>query len=137
MRATAFEVIAYRAFALAIALIGVSLAYRIARGLQLSPGWSALAAALAFSLFSFPAYTYNHWLTTLANLAAIACVQRAMLGEPRRWLFIAGLCVGASVLVKPIPIGVGKGPLCVPWSASSTTTTSPVAKNLKSSRCMS
>lgn len=107
LRATAFEVLAYRAFALALAVIGVCLAYRVARGLRLSAGWSALAAALAFSLFSFPAYTYNHWLTTLANLAAIACVQQAMAGEPKRWLCAAGLCVGLSVLVKPIPIGLG------------------------------
>jgi hypothetical protein len=107
LRATAFEVIAYRAVALAIAALGVCLAYRVARGLRLSPAWSALAATLAFSLFTFPAYTYNHWLTTVANLAAVVCVQRALAGAGRRWLAAAGVCVGVSVLVKPIPIGLG------------------------------
>src|SRR6266536_894424 len=35
------------------------------------------------------------------------------------------------------PIGVGRGPLCVPWRASSTTTASPTLKNRYNSRCMS
>src|SRR6185436_11414235 len=47
---------------------------------------------------------------------------------------------GASIRLPVggrMPIGVGRGPLCVPWRASSTTTTSRTLKNRYSSRCMS
>ena len=107
LRPIGFEVLAYRAFAMLFVVIGVCLAYRVARDLLLPSAWAGLAAALAFSLFSFPAYTYNHWLTTLANLASIVCVQRAAARGSRVALVAAGTLVGLSVLVKPIPIGFG------------------------------
>ena len=84
----------------------IPLVYFLSRRLM-PPAWSGLAAFLAVVLVDVPYYTYNHILASVSGLLALIFIVRFMEEERPRDLFISGIFIGISILVKPFLMGFG------------------------------
>lgn len=84
----------------------IPLVYFLSRRLM-PPAWSALAAFLSVVLVDVPYYTYNHILASVSGLLALIFMVRFIDAGRSRNLFIAGIFVGVSILVKPFLMGFG------------------------------
>jgi len=84
----------------------IPLVYFLSRRLM-PPAWAALAAFLSVALVDVPYYTYNHILASVSGLLALVFIVRFIEGKRARNLFIAGIFIGISILVKPFLMGFG------------------------------
>ncbi|NQT46857.1 MAG: glycosyltransferase family 39 protein [Candidatus Omnitrophica bacterium] len=84
----------------------IPLVYFLARRLMV-PLWAALAAFLSITLIDVPFYTYNHILATVAGLCALLFVIWFIERRATYNLFLAGIFVGITLLVKPFLMGLG------------------------------
>lgn len=107
LHAAAFRAFGVRLSSLRWLLYGALLVFAAAvyaLGSRLGPPWLALALTLLATVWSVPNYFaslpswYNLFFATYAALALTKFIE-----APRhRWLVIAGLCAGLSVLIKQV-----------------------------------
>lgn len=100
------NLVVFRLSFIIISLLIIPLVYYLARRLM-TPIWAGLSAFLSVLLIDVPYYTYNHILASVAGLCALLFFVRFLERHHSYTLFLTGIFIGISLLVKPFFMGFG------------------------------
>lgn len=99
------ELILMRLAAIFTGIIGIIVVYRLSKKIM-SNNFSLLAAFCSFALFTFPCYSFNHYLSVISLLITLLFVVKFLSDKKRIHLFMWGVFLTLTFLIRPAPTGI-------------------------------
>ncbi len=98
------ELILVRLAVIFIGATGITVVYNLSKKIM-SNNFSLLAAFCSFALFTFPAYSYCHYLSVMTTVITLWYVIKFFSDTKRGNLFMWGVFLTLTFLIRPFPSG--------------------------------
>jgi len=99
------ELILMRLAVIFIGAIGITIVYNLSKKIM-SNNFSLLAAFCSFALFTFPCYSFNHYLSVMSVVITLWYVVKFFFDIKWDNLFMWGVFLTITFLIRPAPTGI-------------------------------
>lgn len=99
------ELILLRLAVIFMGALGIIVVYNLSKKIM-SDNFSLLAAFCSFALLTFPAYSFNHYLSVMSIVITLWYVVKFFSDTKQDNLFMWGVFLTLTFLIRPVPSGI-------------------------------